>query len=162
MTPPTPVPQDPTDAPTATTRPAPRGPRALVVPMNRILRIGAIAAAVALPAATLLGYLVAGVPGAWGGLLGMGIAVAFFAVTVVVALATARTRHTSMLGLAVLASWIIKVALLMVVLAFLRGQDFYSRPVLFVALLIGTTGTLLLEARVVATTRVPYVEIDRP
>ena len=50
----------------------------------------------------------------------------------------------------------------MVVLAFLRGQDFYSRPVLFVALLIGTTGTLLLEARVVATTRVPYVEIDRP
>lgn len=129
--------------------------------MNRILRTGGIAAAIALPVATLIGYLVAGVPGAWGGLLGMGIAVAFFAVTVVVALATARTRHTSMLGLAVVASWVVKVALLIVALVFLRGADFYSRPVLFVALLVGTVGTLVLEARVVATTQVPYVEIDQ-
>jgi hypothetical protein len=166
----TPVPQDPTDAVPQTQSassapgakpPGARGPRALVVPMNRILRTGAIAAAIALPLAALVGYVVDGVPGAWGGLLGMGIAVVFFAVTVVVALATARTKHTSMLGLAVVASWVIKVALLIVALVFLRGADFYSRPVLFVFLLVGTIGTLVIEARVVATTQVPYVEIDR-
>lgn len=172
---PTPAPHDPaaaapTRAPTTpgSTREAtgpgtgaPRGPRALVVPMNRILRRGAVAAMVALPVATVLGYLIGGSAGAWGALLGMGIAVAFFGVTVAVALATARTRHTSMLGLAVVASWIIKVGLLIGALAYLRGQDFYSRPALFVALLIGTVGTLLLEARVVATTQVPYIETDQ-
>lgn len=150
-----------TSTATGPTAGALRGPRALVVPMNRILRTGAVSALVALPVATVVGYLIGGTAGAWGALLGIGISVAFFAVTVAVALATARTRHTSMLGLAVVASWIVKVGLLIGALAYLRGQDFYSRPALFVALLVGTTGTLLLEARVVATTQVPYIETDQ-
>ncbi len=61
-------------------------------------------------------------------------------------------------GASVLGSWIVKMVLLMVVLVLLREADFYSRPVLFVALLVGTVGTLLLEAFVVVRTRVPYVE----
>ena len=133
------------------------GPTALVAPMRRVLRAGAVASVVALPAATLLGLLVGGGPGAWGALIGMALAVSFFAVTVVVALATARLDPTR-LGIWVLASWLVKVFVLIAVLAALRGADFYSRPALFVALLVGTAGSLLLEARVVATTRVPYVE----
>ncbi len=133
------------------------GPTALVVPMHRVLRTGALAALVALPVSALLGYLLGGTAGAWGALIGMGIAVAFFAVTVGVALLTAGMDATR-LGVWVLGSWLVKIVLLIVVLALLRGSDSYSRPALFVALLVGTAGSLVLEARIVTTTRVPYVE----
>jgi hypothetical protein len=146
------------DAPGADQSPdRPALPEGLVVPMRRVLRVGALAAAVALPVATLLGWLLGGAPGAWGALIGMGLAVAFLAITVVVALATARMAPTQ-LGMVVLGSWLVKIVLVIVVLAVLRGQDFFSEAALFVALLVGTAGTLLLEARIVATTRVPYVQ----
>lgn len=136
------------------------GPTALVAPMRRILRTGALACLVALPASALVGYALGGAPGAWGALIGMGLAVGFFAVTVAVALLTARMDPTR-LGVWVLGSWLLKVVLLIVVLAVLRGQDFYSRAALLGALLVGTAGSLLLEARIVTTTQVPYVEPDR-
>jgi hypothetical protein len=143
-------------------RPArPPGPEALVVPMHRVLRTGALASLVALPLSALLGYLLGGTAGAWGALIGMGIAVAFFAVTVGVALLTAGMDATR-LGIWVLGSWLVKVVILIVVLALLRDSDFYSRPALLVSLLIGTAGSLLLEARIVTTTRVPYVESGSP
>lgn len=138
----------------------PSGPTALVEPMRRVLRVGAIAAVVALPAATALGALLGGAPGAWGAAIGMGMAVVFLAMTVVVALVTARMGPTR-LGIWVLASWLVKMVLLIVVLALLRDAEFYSRIALFVSLLLGITGSLLLESRVIATTRVPYIEPER-
>ena len=138
-----------------------RGPTALVTPMRRVLRIGLIASLVALPIAVLIGYLVAGASGAWGAAIGMGIAVAFFTITVGVALVTAGMDATA-LGASVLGSWLVKMVLLLVVLALLRDADFYSRPVLFVSLLVGTIGTLVLEALVVTRTQVPYTESPSP
>ncbi|HEX6886851.1 MAG TPA: hypothetical protein VF143_01995 [Candidatus Nanopelagicales bacterium] len=148
-----------TEQPEAPSAPgaAPAGPVALVAPMRRVVRVGALAAVIALPAAALVGWLVDGSAGAWGALIGMGIAVAFFAVTAVLALATARMAPTQ-LGMWVLGSWLLKMVLLIAVLAMLRGEDFYSRPMLFAGLLVGTVGSLLLEARIVATTKVPYTE----
>lgn len=133
------------------------GPTALVTPMRRVLRIGLLASVVALPVAVLLGYLVSGAAGAWGAAIGMGIAVGFFTITVGVALGTAGMDATA-LGASVLGSWLVKMILLILVLVLLRDADFYSRPVLFVALLVGTVGTLVLEALVVTRTRVPYTE----
>lgn len=145
-----------TDTPDATPS-SRRGPTALVTPMRRVLRVGLIASLVALPVAVVLGYLVAGAAGAWGAAIGMGIAVGFFAITVGVALGTASMDATA-LGASVLGSWLIKMILLIVVLVLLRDADFYSRPVLFLALLVGTIGTLVLEALVVTRTQVPYTE----
>jgi hypothetical protein len=145
---------------TSTPEPAsPRrtGPTALVTPMRRVLRVGLVASLVALPVAVLLGYLVAGASGAWGAAIGMGIAVGFLAITVGVALGTAGMDATA-LGASVLGSWLIKMILLIVVLVLLRDADFYSRPVLFISLLVGTVGTLVLEAIVVTRTQVPYTE----
>lgn len=133
------------------------GPTALVAPMRRVLRTGAVAFAVALPTSMLLGYLVAGVPGVWGAAIGMGLAAGFFAITIGVALGTAR-MDVGVLGAAVLGSWLVKMVLLIIVLVLLRNADFYSRPVLFVSLLAGTIGALILEAVVVTQTRVPYTE----
>lgn len=145
-----------TDAPQPR-RGAPAGPTALVTPMRRVLRFGLIASLVALPVAVLIGFLVAGTAGAWGAAIGMGIAVGFFTITVAVALGTAG-MDTTALGASVLGSWLVKMILLIVVLVLLRDADFYSRPVLFVSLLVGTIGTLVLEAVVVTRTQVPYTE----
>lgn len=137
---------------------APRqGPTALVIPMRRVLRVGVLTALIALPVSMVLGQVIAGTAGVWGAAIGMGIAVGFFAITVAVALGTASMDVTA-LGAAVLGSWLVKMILLIVVLALLRDADFYSRPVLFAALLIGTIGALVLEAVVVTRTRVPYTE----
>jgi hypothetical protein len=138
-------------------RGAPRGPTALVTPMRRVLKVGLIASLVALPVAVLIGFLVAGTAGVWGAAIGMGIAVGFLTITVGVALGTAG-MDTTALGASVLGSWLIKMILLIVVLVLLRDADFYSRPVLFVSLLVGTIGTLVLEAVVVTRTQVPYTQ----
>jgi hypothetical protein len=142
------------------TRSRPTGPTALVAPMRRVLRVGALTLLIAWPLAIGVGYLVDGVAGVWGALIGMGLAAVFFALTVAVALGTAR-MEVSALGAAVLGSWLVKMILLIVVLALLRDAEFYSRPVLFATLLVGTIGALLLEAWVVNTTRVPYTESQR-
>jgi hypothetical protein len=125
--------------------------------MRRVLRVGLVALLVALPVALLAGWALDGTAGLWGALIGMGIATVFFALTVGVALGTARLDVTA-LGAAVLGSWLVKMILLIVVLVLLRDADFYSRPVLFVTLLLATVGALVLEAVVVSRTRVPYTE----
>ena len=45
-----------------------------------------------------------------------------------------------------------------VVLAILRGQDFYSRGVLAVVLIVGVVGSAFLDYRAVTRARIPYVE----
>lgn len=136
-----------------------RASQSLLRPMRAVLRRGAVASLAALPIGAALGYAVAGAPGLVAALLGLGIAVAFFTITVLLALATARLQPQA-LGVVVLGSWLLKMAALIVLLAFLRNADFYHRPTFFAALLVGTTGYLVLEALVVSRTKVLYVEPD--
>jgi hypothetical protein len=134
-------------------------PQSLVRPMRLILVRGLIAGAAALALAIGVGYLVAGVPGLWGGLLGVGIAVTFFTATVLVALVTARF-NPSLLGMVVMLSWLVKMGVLVVILVFLRSADFYSRPVFFISLLVCTFGYLGMEAWIVNRTKVLYLETE--
>ncbi len=134
-------------------------PQSLVRPMRSVLRWGLAAGAAALLLGVVIGYLVAGVPGVWGALLGVGVSVAFFTLTVVVAIVTARLQP-QWLGVAVMGSWLVKMAGLVVILAFLRGQDFYSRPVFFATLLLCTFGYLGMEALIVSRTKVLYLETE--
>jgi len=132
-------------------------PQSLLKPMRAVLRWGLAAAAVGLPLGAALGFLIDGAAGAWGALLGFGIAVIFFTLTVGVSIATARL-HPQWLGMVVLASWLLKLIGLIGALVLLRSEDFYSRGVFFAALLIGTFGYLTMEAFIVSRTKVLYVE----
>ncbi|MGV1003994.1 MAG: hypothetical protein ACOYEV_04325 [Candidatus Nanopelagicales bacterium] len=125
--------------------------------MRRILSVGGLGAGIALPLFTLIGYLAGGPAGAWGAAIGVGLAVCFFGITVLLAVLTARLGPTEF-AVATLAGWLGKLVVLFVVLGALRDASFYSRPALFVALLLGTAGVLVLEALVVTKTRVPYTE----
>jgi hypothetical protein len=129
-------------------------------PMRAVLRIGSLAFLLAVPLATLIGFVIDGSSGGWGAFLGMAIPFAFFTGTVIVALLTVRVS-VSAFGAVVLGSWILKLILLLAVLFFLRDADFFNRPIFFVSFLIGTAGYLVLEALVVIKTRVPYIEVPK-
>ena len=129
---------------------------AVVLPMQRIIKAGWIGFGVLLPVGLVLVALGQSAAG-WGVVLGVGLPFAFFMVTSIVALRTA-TLGVDKLGAVVLGSWLLKLIALIVALAWLRGQDFYSRPVFFGVFLTCTIGLLVLEALIVQKTKVPYVD----
>lgn len=132
-------------------------PLALVTPMRRVLRWGALVLVGSTPAVAGIGYLAAERAGLLGALVGWGIAVAFLGGTAAMALVTARMSPTA-LGAIVLGSWLVKVAVLIAILAGLRAAEFYDRTAFGISLLIGIVATLALEAIIVVRTRVPYLE----
>jgi hypothetical protein len=103
-----------------------------------------------------LGYLVAGLPGVWGALIGIGLALLFSGTTVVSMLLTARSPATTMAAV-VMGAWLAKVVVLIAVLVLIRDEDFYHRGVLAVVLFAGVIGSALLDLRAVRGGRVPYV-----
>lgn len=127
------------------------------VPMTAVLRWGSLGSLIAMVVAVVIGFLLAGMPGLWGALLGIAIPVAFFSITVIVALVTVRVRP-EVFGAAILGSWLIKIVVLIAVLAVLSRADFYDRGIFFAAFVVGTVGYLVTEAIIVVRTRVPYIE----
>lgn len=104
-----------------------------------------------------VGALVAGVPGVWGAVIGVGLALVFSGTTVVAMLRTLHSAPHTMAAV-VMGTWLAKVLVVIVALALLREQDFYSRGVLAAVLALGVLGSAVLDYRAVSTGRVPYVE----
>ena len=106
---------------------------------------------------TVVGALVAGTPGVWGAVIGVGLALVFSGTTVVTMLRTAGSSPTTTAAV-VLGGWLAKMIVLVVVLAVLQGQDFYHRGVLAAVILVGVLGSAALDYRAVAAGRIPYVQ----
>lgn len=134
------------------------GPVTFVTPMRRVLLFTGAGLAVALPVGTLAGWAIGGSEVGWGVFLGLLIPALFFGLTVAVGLLAARLDNGPFVGV-VMASWLVKVVALIIVMAQLRGADFFSPVAFFVAFLVGVTGWLIAEAVVVLKTRVPYVDV---
>ncbi len=106
-----------------------------------------------------VGALVSGLAGVWGALLGVAVAAFFSATTVFVMLRTVHSTPTTTAA-AVMGSWLGKMIVLIVVLALLRGHDFYDRWVFAAVLLVGAIGSALLDYRAVSRGRMPYVDAN--
>lgn len=104
-----------------------------------------------------VGVLVAGTEGLWGALVGAALAALFCATTVWSMQRTVGKPPTVMAGV-VMGTWLAKIVVLIVVLAVLRGADFYDPYVLFVVLAIGAIGSALLDYLAVKGARMPYVQ----
>ena len=104
-----------------------------------------------------IGDAVDGSAGFWGSALGAIVAGLFFSVTAVIAVTTTKMGPDK-LGFVILGSWLLKIVILMGVLAWLRTQDFYSRPFFFAVLVIQTMVLLALEAVILTRAKVPYVD----
>jgi hypothetical protein len=135
---------------------APRGAAEKAV-LRAALRDGLLLVAGLAVLGSLVGLLVAGVPGLWGGLIGAAIA-AFFCGTTVWSMIYTVGKGATAMGAVVMGTWIAKMVVLVAVLLVLTRFDFYDRVVLFVVLLLGAVGSALLDYRAVRNGRVPYVE----
>jgi len=127
--------------------------------MRRVLRVGGVSFAIALPVAAVVAWLAGGSALGWGVGLGLLLPAAFFGGTVVVGLLAARLENTVFTGV-VAASWLVKIIILLVVMALLRDAEFYSRPAFLGAFVVGVVVWLAAEGIVVLKARVPYVEPD--
>lgn len=106
---------------------------------------------------SLVGGLVAGTAGVWGALIGAGLA-AFFCATTIWSMQRTIGQPPTTMAAVVMGAWLAKVVVLIVVLALLRGADFYDPYVLFVVLAIGAIGAALLDYQAVKNARMPYVQ----
>jgi hypothetical protein len=135
-------------------------PVTFVTPMRRVLLFTAAGLGVLLPVGTVAGWLLGGSQVGWGILLGLAVPAAFLGLTVLTGLLAARLGNTRFVAV-VVASWLVKLTLLIVVLAQLRGAEFFSTGAFFVAFIVGVAGWLLTEVIVVLRTRVPYIDEPR-
>lgn len=103
-----------------------------------------------------VGYLVADLPGVWGALIGAGIALVFTGATTLSMLWTSPTQPARMMGI-IMGTWLGKVAVVIVLLAVLRGMDFYDRYVLAAVVAVAVIGSALVDYRAVSRGRVPYI-----
>ena len=133
-----------------------------MAPVLRLaLRYGAIfAVAVAIVAGTI-GFLVAGVPGLVGGLLGAALAAVFLGLTaasMLIAGRVAKGDSTSPIFFGiVIGVWLLKLVIFIVVEVLLRGQPWFDPFVFFGAVVVVVIGSLVLDAVAIYRARVPYV-----
>ncbi|MPV38123.1 hypothetical protein [Georgenia subflava] len=122
-----------------------------------ILRQLIVLVAVLAAGGSVVGYLVAGLPGVWGALMGAAIAALFTLGTVITMMRTAD-RPVHVMSAAMVGGWIVKMILLFAVLLIVRDRDFYSPGVFFVVLALAILGSLAIEFRAILTARIPTVE----
>ena len=106
------------------------------------------------------GALVAGLPGVWGALLGIAVALLFSGSTIVSMLVTARSSVATT-GAVIMGTWLVKMALVVAVLVALGDRHFYHRIVFAVVLFAGVLGSAALDYLAVRRGRVPYTEPSR-
>jgi hypothetical protein len=104
-----------------------------------------------------IGALVSGLPGVYGALIGAGLA-AFFCATTIWSMMRTIGSSPGTMAAVVMGAWVAKVVVLIVVLALLRGADFYDRWVLLAVLAVGAIGSALLDYRAVKDGRLPYIQ----
>ena len=108
-------------------------------------------------ASALIGGLINGWSGVYGGLMGTAMAGVFFMTTAVVVAMTSRSSPMIMAG-ALLGSFVLKMLVLMIATFVLAPLDFYDRRVLFAALAIGAVASVVMDAICVQKARLPLVD----
>lgn len=153
---PNPAVPDGPDGPAVHARPGAQAEAVRAV-LRRALRDMLVLVAVLAVVGVAVGAWVAGVPGVWGAVIGVVVALVFSGTTVVSMLRTADAPAATTAAV-ILGAWLVKMVVLVAVFALLRPLDFYDRTVLAVVVVVGVLGSVYLDYRAVTRGRVPYVE----
>ncbi|MGF1647869.1 MAG: hypothetical protein ACFCVF_13240 [Kineosporiaceae bacterium] len=119
-----------------------------------VLVVAGVAAGVALAA---VAAAVDGPAGLAGALIGIGLAVAFLAVTSLVGSVTAR-RDPLVMAAALMGSWLVKAVSAIAVLLVVRDAGLGEPLWVGVGILVGVILSLAVQVRLLVTARVPYVD----
>ena len=120
-------------------------------------RTGLLAALAFVPLAALAGWLVAGERGALGAALGCLVPASVLLLTWGAAELGATRSAQAFAGL-LMGSYLVKLVVVGLLLAVLRDVEGADRTALGIAAVVGLLLALLVEARVITSTRAPYVE----
>ncbi|ERK73153.1 MULTISPECIES: hypothetical protein [Leifsonia] len=144
--------------------PQPTGPPAQPTStpvLKDVLKYGLILALVIAVVGALLGGIFAGWIGVTSALIGTVIAAVFLSITALSILIANRFIGSDLfVGLffgIVLGGWIVKFVLFLVLAILLRDQPWINPTVLFLSLIAGVIGSLVVDMIVVFRSRVPYV-----
>ena len=130
--------------------------------LTEILRYtGVLAIAIAVLGGGL-GYVFASTTGLISALIGTALAVVFASITAISIIAAMRYSIGAFFGI-VMGAWLLKIAVFIVILALLRDAAFVQPIVLFLTVIAGAVGTMLIDVLVVYRSRLGYVsEVELP
>ncbi len=140
-------------------------PQPIVNPAGRvfitILRYGALLALAIALVGGIAGYFAQGWVGVVSALIGTGMALFFLGLTAVSILVANRFGEhefaTIIFFSVVLGVWLLKFVLFLVLLLLLKDQPFINNIIMFISLVAGVLGSLVVDVVVMAKSRIPYV-----
>ncbi|MEO8907423.1 MAG: hypothetical protein ABI310_05030 [Microbacteriaceae bacterium] len=128
--------------------------------LKRALKYGALLALAIAVVMGVIGGFVAGGPGVVGALIGTAMALVFTGITAAsILLANRFTGSDLFVGAffgIVLGSWLVKFVVFIVLSIVLKGQPWVNSLILFISIVVGVIGSLVVDVVVVARSRVPY------
>lgn len=135
--------------------------------LTRALRYGGILAVAVAIVAGVVGWLVAGVPGLLGGILGAALSAVYLGLTAASFLVAGRVTRRDPGGVAfygiVLGTWVVKLVVFVAFAIWLRGQPWLDPVVFFVTVIVAVAGSLAVDMLVVRSSRIPYVsDVELP
>jgi F0F1-type ATP synthase assembly protein I len=129
--------------------------------LKKILRYGAILTGAILIVGSIVGFIVDGSRGLVSALIGALMAFVFLGITAASILLANRVSKNDFLNpaffLIVLGGWVVKFAGFVVLILALRDQEWVNTVVLFIAVVVGVVGSLVVDVLVIARSRMPYV-----
>lgn len=135
--------------------------------LKRILAYGGILAAAIAIVGSIIGYAVAGGSGLVSALIGTAMSFVFLGITAGSILLAGRSSKSDMFSPVffsiVLGGWLLKFVVFLVLVFLLKDQSWVTPVVLFLSIVVGVIGSLVVDVLVVARTRMPYVsDIELP
>ncbi|CAD6000414.1 hypothetical protein [Agreia sp. COWG] len=127
----------------------------------RILRLGGILALAIAVVGGVAGYIVDAERGLVSALIGTVMAIVFTGLTAASILIanrfSGREFFTAFFFAIVMGAWIVKFVIFLVLVFLLRDQEWINPLVLFLCIIAGVLGSLIVDVLVVARTRLGYV-----
>jgi hypothetical protein len=129
--------------------------------LKRVLLWGGILGLGIAVVGSIAGLIADAERGLVSGLIGALIAFGFVAITAVTVLAGIRTSkgdllHPSFFAI-VLGGWFTKFVVFLVLIVLLKDQPWINTVVLFLTVVVGVAGSLVVDVVVIARSRMPYV-----
>jgi hypothetical protein len=125
--------------------------------MRAAVRYGVLGLLALTVIASVIGWLVAELPGVWGALIGAAVGGGFILFTALGVLLTAKLPAITA-GAVLLGTWLLKLILAIVVMALLKPLDFYSKGSLVLTIVFALIIVLGAETYGVVSQRALYVE----
>ena len=102
-----------------------------------------------------LGYVFASTNGLISALIGTALAVVFASITALSIIGALRYDIAAFFGI-VMGAWLLKIVIFIAILALLRDAEFVQPIVLFLTVIAGAVGTMLIDVIVVSRSRLGY------